>query len=109
MQLDKVTVDAAEFKAGFDKVTADAAEYKAGFDKLTLDAVESKAQVRIPKPGMRLLLSHCIAALDNSFTSKCLMAAARLLTLLLQPLRHTTHSWTKPPLTRPSSRWALTT
>ena len=50
LQLDKVTVDAAEYKAGFDKVTADAAEYKAGFDKLVVDNVEQKAQVgRGPK------------------------------------------------------------
>jgi hypothetical protein len=59
-QLDKVTADAAEFKAGFDKalvdameqqaqldkVAADAAEFKAGYDKLTADTVEQKAQVR---------------------------------------------------------------
>jgi hypothetical protein len=28
-----------------DKVTADAAEYKAGFDKLAVDVVEHRAQV----------------------------------------------------------------
>ena len=61
MQLDKVTVDAAEFKAGFDKVTADAAEYKAGFDKLTVDTVEQKAQVRMLNLGLTLS-SLCIAA-----------------------------------------------
>jgi hypothetical protein len=31
----------------FDKVTADAAEFKAGFDKALLDNVEQKAQVRV--------------------------------------------------------------
>ena len=45
MQLNKATVDAAEYKAGFDKAAADAAEFKAGYDKLAVDAVESKAQV----------------------------------------------------------------
>jgi uncharacterized phage infection (PIP) family protein YhgE len=42
-QLDKVTVDASEFKAGFDKAAADAAEFKAGLDKASADAAEFKA------------------------------------------------------------------
>jgi hypothetical protein len=40
LQLDKVTADAAEFKAGYDKASTDAAEFKAGYDKVTADAAE---------------------------------------------------------------------
>jgi uncharacterized phage infection (PIP) family protein YhgE len=43
LQLDKVTADASEFKAGFDKAAADAAEFKAGLDKASADAAEYKA------------------------------------------------------------------
>lgn len=43
MQLDKVTADASEFKAGLDKAAADAAEFKAGYDKAAADAAEFKA------------------------------------------------------------------
>ena len=62
MQLDKVTVDAAEFKAGFDKVTADAAEFKAGFDKLTVDTVEQKAQVSASLRWRALCLIQFLAS-----------------------------------------------
>lgn len=44
-QLDKAAADAAEYKAGFDKAAADASEYKAGYDKLLVDTSEQKAQV----------------------------------------------------------------
>ncbi len=44
-QLDKVTADAAEFKAGYDKLAVDAVEQKAVFDKIAVDSAEQKAQV----------------------------------------------------------------
>lgn len=59
MQLDKVTADAAELKAGYDKLAvdsseqkaqldkaaADATEYKAGYDKLLVDTSEQRSQL----------------------------------------------------------------
>ena len=51
---DKATYDAAELKAGYDKLTADAAEFKAGFDKAVHDNAEQKAQVW-DRTGTRLL------------------------------------------------------
>ena len=88
-QLDKVTADAAEFKAGFDKVTAeaveqkaqldkaaaDAAEYKAGFDKLTVDTMEQKAQVRMSATN-RAQLHGCTPTSLHS-THMALQCAAK--------------------------------
>jgi outer membrane murein-binding lipoprotein Lpp len=61
-QIDKLSADATELKAGYDKLavdtseqraqldkaSADAAEFKAGYDKLMVDTSEQKAQVGGP-------------------------------------------------------------
>ena len=70
-QLDKVTADAAEFKAGYDKLAVDAVEQKAVFDKIAVDSAEQKAQVggsawrlgaSLPAPARHPQLTACIHA-----------------------------------------------